>query len=318
MMGLIFLAALPLAFLLIGDGDDDPDNAPDTGPDPDPDTDPLKNDVKVGGPAANSLSGGGGNDLLAGFRGDDSLNGGAGMDLLDGGEGNDLLTGDAGDDLLIGASGRDTLLGGNGLDWLVDGPGNDSLSGGADNDLIDAVGGFDTLIGDGGDDFLSAIDPYPERSAAMLVGVDREQFTSVWDENYGARATPGLRAAILRDIETGEEGVSPDLLFGNDGDDVLIGDAGDTLTGGAGADFFVRFIGPEPGQQLVVTDFDPAEDTLEISVFSPDSLEPSFAPDAAGTGTLVSYDGAVVAWLQNLAPDDLLPDSVQIFNRPAA
>ncbi|MFO0927690.1 MAG: hypothetical protein U0736_11740 [Gemmataceae bacterium] len=55
---------------------------------------------------ANTLIGGGGNDVLVGNGGDDTLLGGAGGMLI-GGDGNDTLNGGAGEDLVVG--GKSTM-----------------------------------------------------------------------------------------------------------------------------------------------------------------------------------------------------------------
>jgi glucose/arabinose dehydrogenase len=60
-----------------------------------------------GNELANSIHGGGGNDLLRGFDGDDILRGNDGTDRLIGGRGSDLLFGDAGVDTFVFGSAAD-------------------------------------------------------------------------------------------------------------------------------------------------------------------------------------------------------------------
>ncbi|HET8691613.1 MAG TPA: hypothetical protein VFM30_05745, partial [Steroidobacteraceae bacterium] len=64
----------------------------------------------VGNFAANSLSGGAGDDTLDGGKGDDTLSGGSGDDRLDGGHGADLMDGGAGDDLYLVDSTQDRIV----------------------------------------------------------------------------------------------------------------------------------------------------------------------------------------------------------------
>jgi Ca2+-binding RTX toxin-like protein len=75
--------------------------------------------MKVGGKAANKLSGSRADDGIDGRRGNDTLLGRGGGDVLQGGEGNDTLDGGAGNDVLDGGAGEDVLRGGSGNDLLI-------------------------------------------------------------------------------------------------------------------------------------------------------------------------------------------------------
>ncbi|MEQ9726992.1 calcium-binding protein [Pseudomonas sp. WHRI 8822A] len=72
------------------------------------------NDVRIGFPLNDLLSGGLGNDELRGVNGNDTLLGGAGNDWMHGGFGDDLLQGGAGNDTILGGAGSDTYLFGRG------------------------------------------------------------------------------------------------------------------------------------------------------------------------------------------------------------
>ena len=102
---------------------------------------PISN-LLGGGPGADTLDGGGGNDKLRclmrepvdgaerfrnGSDGDDSITGGADRDYLDGEGGNDTLIGGASRDLLVGGAGDDSLVGGAEGDTFFGGPGADML-----------------------------------------------------------------------------------------------------------------------------------------------------------------------------------------------
>ncbi|MEO5346571.1 MAG: type I secretion C-terminal target domain-containing protein [Magnetococcus sp. YQC-9] len=210
------------------------------------------------GIADQTLDGSANNDSLTGGLGNDTLNGLAGYDRLEGGYGDDLLIGGDGHDSyyynyynyggLYGGAGNDQLYGGNGYDELYGGSGNDLLDGGSDGSYDDLSGeeGNDTLVGRGdlyggaGDDFI--------RGSGSLQGGDGD-----------------------------------DQLLGGDGNDYLYGNAGsDILTGGAGFDRFefnYDAIGNEyvrdaqGGSRTVyhlegsdrITDFNPLEDTLDLS-----------------------------------------------------
>jgi Ca2+-binding RTX toxin-like protein len=94
----------------------------------------------AGTKAADSITGGLGNDTLAGGPGNDTVTGGSGNDSVYGGLGNDTLTGDSGDDSLYGGIGNDRLLGSPGKDHLFGGLGNDTLIGGAGFDILRGAG----------------------------------------------------------------------------------------------------------------------------------------------------------------------------------
>ncbi|MEL6217853.1 MAG: LamG-like jellyroll fold domain-containing protein, partial [Pseudomonadota bacterium] len=68
--------------------------------------------------AADTFSGGNGNDTILGEGGDDTLNGGDGNDSIEGGYNDDLIDGGDGDDTLDGGRGSDLLIGGSGNDVL--------------------------------------------------------------------------------------------------------------------------------------------------------------------------------------------------------
>ncbi|PRX37147.1 type I secretion C-terminal target domain (VC_A0849 subclass) [Meinhardsimonia xiamenensis] len=87
-----------------------------------------------------------------------------------------------------------------------------------------------------------------------------------------------------------------DLLFGNAGDDVLSGGGGrdilidgtgvDSLSGGAGADLFVFYT---DARMDTVTDFDPAEDRLDLSDFDGLHTFDQLALTQKDYGVLVTY-----------------------------
>lgn len=140
-----------------------------------------------------------------------------------------VISANAGDDLISTAAGSDNVLAGDGNDVVSLGGGNDVARGNAGNDQILGFEGRDFLIGGDGDDQLDG--------------------------------GPG------DDELAGEAG--NDQLSGGDGNDLLRGGGGrDLLTGGAGRDTF-RFArgstgGSDRRQADVITDFDPASDTIEL------------------------------------------------------
>jgi ELWxxDGT repeat protein len=171
------------------------------------------------------------------------VSGGAGADVvtifgpvparLYGEDDNDVLTGGDGDDLLDGGAGADHLLGG---------AGDDDLQGGGDyivnqyedwgGDTLDGGLGADHLSG--GPGYKDTLD-YSARTAGVTVSTD----------GRGHDGAPGERDNVAGDFETilggagddylVESGVEFVALYGNGGNDTLVGDA-DALYGGAGND----------------------------------------------------------------------------------
>ncbi|WP_165838649.1 calcium-binding protein [Roseicella frigidaeris] len=186
-----------------------------------------------------SIIGGAGNDVFRGLAGNDTLRGGAGNDVLEGVAGNDLLDGGAGNDTLRGGAGDDTLMGGDGNDAMDGNGGRDSLLGGAGNDTIVALNWAVLLDGGPGQDLLSF-------SLSHALGALRLE-----NDAAGQVLTGGGNTMLLhgfeRDSITGGAGndwfrglAGADTLRGGAGNDTLIGGAGDDLLdGGTGIDVAV-------------------------------------------------------------------------------
>ncbi|MDX1819908.1 MAG: calcium-binding protein [Paracoccaceae bacterium] len=287
---LLFLPMLMLGGLLVdGIGADDDDGEPAT-PETPPDQDitpPPTDDLLTGTLANDSLDGQAGDDTLSGLDGNDTLAGGPGTDLLRGGAGADLLTGGAGadtlsggdgndsfegnggDDLITGETGEDTLLGQFGDDTLRGGTGDDILRGGAGNDMLDGGTGSDILEDYEGEDTLRG-----GGGSDALLGYVAGRF-----DPQGAQ------------------------LFGEDGNDWLVGDRQDSLTGGAGEDSFnIYDLGDDA---TLITDFDPASDSLRIVVDGVSGTDPATLTlqqrlAADGSGLEVLVNGQVMVKLAGL------------------
>lgn len=207
---------------------------------------------------ADTLQGGGKDDLLLGQGGDDLLAGGDGNDALEGAAGGDVLTGELGDDHLIGGS------------WTAgsyDGVSTDAIDGGEGNDLVVGDNGTVTGAGTTADPaVVTLLDaPAPGRAAATSTfGPDALSGGLGNDTVFGQGGDDVLNGedGVVRvGLLTGagddllEGGAGADTLRGDDGDDALVGgssskdgkivatrtgvgqlDAGDTLIGGTGDD----------------------------------------------------------------------------------
>lgn len=272
---------------------------------------------------------------LTGGEGDDTITGGVNDDTLSGAGGNDLITGDLGADVLFGNDGDDTIDGGGGDDTIVGGDGADSIDGGAGDDNIVGVDGADTLFGGDGNDTLTAttkdlapfgpiIDPAFEP--------EPEAPAEIPDPVGGS-----LDAPVPDDLIPTPEPLSPtspvaptegQVLFGGAGDDVLIGDTGDTLSGGEGVDsFMVDTAYDAVLGTVLITDFDPTLETLTLNVDGLEAGDPTQdgfgfeietrdLADASGLEVLVQ--GVVVATLSGVSESDELSISVVASNSGAA
>ncbi|WP_257263845.1 calcium-binding protein [Endozoicomonas sp. ONNA2] len=191
-------------------------------------------DELTGDRSANTLGGGGGDDIL---------NGNAGDDQLFGGDGKDTLYGEVGDDQLHGGIGNDTLNGNAGEDQLSGGYGDDILNGGDDDDRLSGGFGLDTLDGGDGSDTAD----YSDRDEAIIANLDPNagRVTNGNDSDIDTLISiENLIGTLRNDQLVGnasnnylEGGGDSDILNGLGGDDELVGGIGnDTLIGGEGND----------------------------------------------------------------------------------
>lgn len=206
--------------------------------------------------AADSLKGGGGNDIFIGSLGADSFNGGDGEDTVsyarseegvtadlanpgDNGSAQstgdtyvgienllgsayaDTLRGDVGNNVLIGGAGADTLYGRDGVDYLIGGAGNDELFGGRDSD---------SLVGGEGSDYfhLGPLDIIYDSEATDWLAIGANDVWSqnpdgslpIWSEGreYASYPFPGYR-----------DGYNKYIVGQSDGGAHILINTGDTL-----------------------------------------------------------------------------------------
>lgn len=243
-----------------------------------------------GNDSGNTLTGSVGGDLMMGYGGNDTLSGGKGADYLHGGYGVDKLYGGDGDDRMNFTTGpkdyshRNTSLelldGGNGIDnahidafgSMVDGFATETV-------IINAMGqGKYAVSLDGGAGYGNAL-------VATTSGVEsftlREDGPSLnFTGNVGSTG-PALTVSATNQGDMfcgGGENSTVNLLGGND--TAIISGGVDTFTLGTGNDTiqFTNFYnGPRNG---TVTDFNTAEDTLNLAGWG-NSL--NVTEDAGGT-----------------------------------
>jgi Ca2+-binding RTX toxin-like protein len=181
----------------------------------------------VGNKAANTLTGGIGNDVIKGLGKDDTLRGHDGNDSLAGGSGRDRIDGGPGNDRIDGGSGSDTMVGGPGADTYV----------------VDAAGDKITEPSGSGRDMVEASVSY-----VLPAHVERLRLR-------GSSPLKGTGNGLANEI-TGN--AAQNTLDGKGGADLLAGRAGaDVLTGGAGADTFryASVTDSKPATPDTITDF---------------------------------------------------------------
>jgi Ca2+-binding RTX toxin-like protein len=200
--------------------------------------------------------------FLSGTPGDDTLPGTDDPDVIFGGLGNDTITGAGGNDLLRGGRGDDDINTGAGDDVVLAGPGDDTVGG---------MAGSDTVEAGAGNDLVAWNDPtgdlvFGGRGHDTLRGGDVAA-----DTIHGGSGDDLIRAVANQELATH----AADLLFGDKGDDaVLGGNANDTIEGGEGDDVLSGFGGADtfvfrfdaPGNDTI-NDFDTTADVVQLIGF---------------------------------------------------
>jgi Ca2+-binding RTX toxin-like protein len=166
-------------------------------------------------------------------RFNDSFTGSNLAERVSGGIGNDVLNGAGGDDQLDGGAGNDSLDGGSGLDILAGGAGDDSYFLDAGDVVIEALGeGFDIV--------------YARSSLVLSPGAAVEVLGTV--DNMATTAL-SLTGNELDNYVTGNAGANTldggaggfDTLWGRDGDDSYLVDAGDVVIEYAGQGYDIVY-----------------------------------------------------------------------------
>lgn len=261
MEALFLLMILPVLFLL-GDafGSDDEEEEPETIEGTEGD------DTLAGGAEDELILAGDGDDQVRGHAGDDTVYGGAGEDFVMGDNGQDHLHGEAGADTLVGGNGDDLLVGDSGDDVLVAEDGEDTVFAGDGHDFVDAGAGNDTIwMGEGADLLIDDTNGADDSSDGD-------------DQVSGGGGNDEIRDFVGRDSLTGELGDDildavdrpgtdePDTLFGGWGYDTVIGDDGDTMSGGGMADVITVFLDEADDQAVTITDFDADREVLNLQL----------------------------------------------------
>jgi Ca2+-binding RTX toxin-like protein len=187
-----------------------------------------------------------------------------------GNDGDDIAAGQSSHDYLDGRGGDDTLWGGDGDDHVHGGAGDDTVSGDGGDDLVYGYIGDDDMSGGTGDDKLHAGD-----------GDDVINGGSGNDELLGGH---------------GEDIAEKNYLNGSDGQETLIGNDGDVMSGGADADRFEI-----TGGTVSIMDY--ADD--DLLVLNYEGNVPELTTQSTADGTILLANGAPVASLYGVTAFDV-------------
>jgi Ca2+-binding RTX toxin-like protein len=201
----------------------------------------------------NAISGSGNDILSADFlnnQSDNEFTPGAGNDQIEGGAGNDVIHEGAaasGSDAMDGDSGADLVdysQRSNGVTVSVnDGAGNDGEAGEGDSVGANVVSrGIEGVCGEENEDWDDSFgEPFEEDEANDAGGVTEDSIENVAGGSGGDVLVGDEGANILTGNAGNDNlagGAGSDVLSGGDGDDILAGNAGnDNLDGGAGTDW---------------------------------------------------------------------------------
>jgi cyclophilin family peptidyl-prolyl cis-trans isomerase len=167
---------------------------------------------------------------------------------------------------MYGGAGNDTLTGGAGYTILVGGDGNDTLKGGANRSILIGGAGTDRLVGQGNDDVLVGGTTNWDNSPVALIYLLAEWVQST---AYATRVshlsgtTGGQNAGVYLEDYTDNTSTLQQTVF-DDG-------VPDTLTGGAGNDWFVAnqtTVVADAAKKDVITDATTTETAQILNVLT--------------------------------------------------
>lgn len=255
------------------------------------------NDTIDGGAGADIIYGGDGSDSITGGLGNDTISDTLGSGFIDGGEGSDVLSGSGtivggeGDDKINGASGDDSIIGGIGDDYIDGNSGNNYIDAGAGNDTLQAYDGNSTLIGGEGADYFYSY------GNSIISGDLGDDTVYLIDGDNFVQGGAG-NDYVFTGVDTIQGG--NDSIDGGDGNDTLGGGIGtDTIRGGADDDSITDWQGSnllygEDGNDVIIGAGSMyggnGDDTLGYSALNPNSSSMFYGED--GNDTIYGSMGA--------------------------
>jgi len=198
-------------------------------------------------------------------------------DTIFGNADDNVLTGGAGDDRLHGNDGNDTLVGGDGSDFFRGGGGVDSFDGGSEDPLSTTFG--PSSFGDRISFF----------EAGATQGVVADLRTGIIsNDGYGNVET-------MTGIESlGADTAFADTLHGNDGRNLLLASAGDTLMGYGDDDLF------QLSGAAALIDGGTGRDALQLVSGT------YYVPDSDGDGLAEIGPAMTEGWFVNMLANDIV------------
>ncbi|QFT58692.1 hypothetical protein FIU94_07625 [Sulfitobacter sp. THAF37] len=219
----------------------------------------------------------------------------------------------AGDDYVVTGDGADTVRAGAGDDVVVGGGGNDLVSLGDGDDVygsdVRTISLPDDVIGfpDSGFGIFGTDAALEGGDDTIMGGAGMDAIS----DSFGRNVVFGNQGQdFIVTVDEDGPGASPDTVDGGFGNDTLVVDQGDVVTGNQGRDLVTvdLFAGvSDDYAEITITDFQPGIDTLELegsfgllmppSPTGPDDVPVnpiSVADLADGTAAIVSVNGIPV------------------------
>jgi len=191
---------------------------------------------------------------------------------ISGGAGDDVINLSGSGYVTYGDGGNDTIDLGDASNVAVFGSERDLIIGGEGRDVFVSVSGDATFVGAEGDDRVqstSTSETHLGDGSDSFIGANRISAQHVFGDDgddylIGSIRSPG----DLWSVHEGDGSLvsyDSDTLDGGAGDDTLIGSHGDVLVGGAGLDSFTAVLDCVVGSEpLVIEDFIPTQDIISI------------------------------------------------------
>ncbi|MEO1520194.1 MAG: calcium-binding protein [Cyanobacteria bacterium J06633_2] len=186
------------------------------------------------------------------------------------------------------------------------GQGQNQLLGKGGNDRL-FVHRRDTAKGAGGRDYLSAENGKAHNQLRGGGGAD----------TLVARKRDRLWGNGGNDVLDARSSIARNQLNGGRGNDVLYaGQRRDNLTGGPGADQFWLATQTLPTQPHIVRDFEPGVDQVRFDRVDGLTEVDELTLTETATGTTIHFQGTAIAVLENVTPQQLEQDSVDVIPKP--
>jgi len=316
----------------------------------------LDNDTMYGDAGDDMMTGDSGVDTMYGGLGQDEMHGGLGADYMEGNQDADNVNGDQDDDLMLGGSstsgvadagdtmdggaGADTVVGDNGeitgdgavvifddctaiggndtitgdesADWLFGGNGNDTINGGDGADYIEGNAGVDAVHGDDNADHIlggSSSDTSPGGGSAQSYTLACDDGDNLYGD-AGDDVMLGDNGLIAADGTTTMSVSDPgtfgdDVMRGSSGQDQMYGELGsDTMTGDADQDYLLGDLGAITAPTSGPATWPGGAPNHKVALISPNSGSADVI--YGGSTDDHAYGGAADDTLQGGAGDDYL------------